>query len=67
MSIINTTDINAKVPNIPILGFNKSEMGYIFTSDVGNLRFTDEAEIHIVNDVEIKIKDNICIRFQLIG
>ena len=65
MSIINTTDINAKVPNIPILGFNKSEEGYIFKSDVRNLRFKDESEIHIVNDIEIKIKNNICVSFSI--
>ena len=56
MSIINTTDINAKVPNIPILGFNKSEEGYIFKSDVGNLRFKDESEIHIVNDIAVNLR-----------
>lgn len=65
MSIINTTDINAKVPNIPILGFNKSQEGYIFRSNFGNLRFKDESEIHIVNDIEIKIQDKICISFSI--
>ena len=65
MGIINTTDINAKVPNIPILGFNKSKEGYIFKSDVGNLRFKDESEIQIVNDIEIKINDKICISFSI--
>ena len=62
MKIIDSS-ITAKVPNIPILGFDKTEDGYIFKSDFGNLRFKDENEIHIINDIEIKIKDKICISF----
>ena len=62
MKIIDSS-INAKVPNIPILGFDKTEEGYIFKSNTGNLRFKDENEIHIINNIEIKIKDKICISF----
>lgn len=57
--------INPKISNIPILGFDKSEEGYIFKSDLGNLRFKDEDEIHIINNIEIRIKDNICISFSI--
>ena len=64
MRIIDSS-ITAKVPNIPILGFDKTEDGYIFKSDLGNLRFKDEHEIHIINDIEIKIKDTICISFSI--
>ena len=64
MKIIDSS-ITAKVPNIPILGFDKTEDGYIFKSDFGNLRFKDENEIHIINDIEIKIKDKICISFSI--
>ena len=39
---IRDSSINAKVPNIPILGFDKSGDGYIFRSDLGNLRFKNE-------------------------
>ena len=64
MRIIDSS-ITAKVPNIPILGFDKTEDGYIFKSDLGNLRFKDEHELHIINDIEIKIKDTICISFSI--
>ena len=64
MKIIDSS-INAKVPNIPILGFDKSGDGYIFKSNFGNLRFKDEHEIQIINDIEIKIKDDICISFSI--
>ena len=64
MKIIDSS-ITAKVPNIPILGFDKTEDGYIFKSDLGNLRFKDEHELHIINDIEIKIKDTICISFSI--
>ena len=64
MKIINHT-INAKVPNIPVLGFEKTDAGYIFKSNLGNLSFKDENEIQIINDIEIKIKDIICISFSI--
>lgn len=64
MRIIDSS-ITAKVPNIPILGFDKTEDGYIFKSDFGNLCFKDEHELHIINDIEIKIKDTICISFSI--
>ncbi|MCQ2960711.1 MAG: hypothetical protein MJ235_00020 [archaeon] len=64
MKIIDSS-INAKVPNIPILGFDKTENGYIFKSNLGNLRFKDEDEIHIINDIEVKIKDVISISFSI--
>ena len=62
---IRDSSINAKVPNIPILGFDKSGDGYIFRSDLGNLRFKNENEIQIINDIEIRIKDAICISFSI--
>lgn len=62
---IRNSSINAKVPNIPILGFDKSRDGYLFRSNFGNLRFKDENEIHIINYIEIKIKDTICISFSI--
>lgn len=65
MKVIDPS-INAKVPNIPILEFDKTEEGYIFKSDFGNLRFKDENEIYIINDLEIKIKDKIYISFSMI-
>lgn len=64
MKVIDPS-INAKVPNIPILEFDKTEEGYIFKSDFGNLRFKDENEIYIINDLEIKIKDKIYISFSI--
>ena len=64
MKIIDSS-IKPKVPNIPILRFDKAEEGYIFKSNVGNLRFKDEKEIHIINDIEIKIKNIISISFSI--
>lgn len=63
--IIIDSSINAKIPNIPILGFNKKGEEYIFRSNLGNLRFKDENEIHTINYIEIKIKDSICISFSI--
>lgn len=64
MKIINSS-INVKVPNIPNLGFDKTEMGYIFKSKFGQLRFKGEYEIHNIDYIEVKIKDVISISFSI--
>ena len=52
MEIIGSS-INTKVPNIPSLGFDKTEEGYVFKSNLGNLRFKDENElVNISEDIK---------------